>query len=150
MLMAWVFGIGLAATLPGAAEDKAFGDAHFIAYEGSVKSWPTGDAPQVIKDYAVPIYIGLPGKKYKVLGRICDPRKTGIGIVGRGIAEGLFPEKDRQRDCANLAKYREADAVLVTKDKKIIKAFGLDTAEIEKTAPLFAHKDKLVLAIKFE
>ena len=149
MVMACLFGIGLAATAPGATEDKTFGDAHFMAYEGSVKSWPTGDGAQVIKDFAVPIYIGLPGKKYKVLGRIYDPRKTGIGIVGRGLAEGLFPEKDRQRDCANQAKYREGDAVLVTKDKKILEAFGLDATDIEKTAPLFAHKDKLVLAIKF-
>ncbi len=149
MVVAWMLGIGSAATLPGATGDKAFGDAHFLAYEGSVKSWPTGEAAQVIKDYAVPIYLGLPGKKYKVVGRIYDPRKTGIGIIGRGLAEGLFSEKDRQRDCANQAKYRQADAVLVTKDKKIIEAFGLDAAEIEKTAPLFAHKDKLVLAIKF-
>jgi hypothetical protein len=149
MAMAWMVGIGLAAAAAGAAEDKAFGDAHFMAYEGSVKSWPTGDAAQVIKDYAVPIYIGLPGKKYKVLGRIYDPRKTGIGVIGRGLAEGLFSEKDRQRDCASQAKYRQGDGVLVTKDKKIIEAFGLEAAEIEKTAPLFAHKDKLVLAIKF-
>jgi hypothetical protein len=133
-----------------AGDDKAFGDAHFIAYEGSFKNWPTGDKSQVIKDYAVPIYLELPDKKYKVLGRIYDSRRTGIGVVGRAFAEGLFSEKDRQRDCANQAKYREGDAVLVTKDERVIKALGLDAAEIEKTAPLFAHKDKVVLAIKFQ
>jgi hypothetical protein len=70
--------------------------------------------------------------------------------VGRAFAAGLFSENDRQRECANQAKYRQADAVLVTKDERVIKALGLDTAEIEKTAPLFAHKDKLLLPIKFQ
>ena len=142
--------MGLVPSVQAGDTGKAFGDAHFIAYEGSFKNWPTGDKAQVIKDYAVPIYIELPEKKYKVLGRIYDPRRSGIGIVGRAIAEGLFAEKDRQRDCANQAKYREGDAVLVTKDERIIKALGVDATEIEKTAPLFDHKDKVVLAIKFQ
>jgi hypothetical protein len=142
--------MGLVPSVQAGDTGKAFGDAHFIAYEGSFKNWPTGDKAQVIKDHEVPIYVGLPDKKYRVLGRIYDPRRTGIGVVGRAFAEGLFSENDRQRDCANQAKYREADAVLVTKDERVIKALGLDTAEIEKTAPLFAHKDKLVLAIKFQ
>jgi len=142
--------MGLPPSVRARDGDKAFGDAHFIAYEGSFKKWPTGDKAQVIKDYAVPIYIELPDKRYKVLGRIYDPRRTGLGVVGRAFAEGLFSEKDRQRDCANQAKYREGDAVLVTKDPRIIKALGLDADEIEKTAPLFEHKDKVVLAIKFQ
>jgi hypothetical protein len=142
--------IGLPHFVRAGDGDKAFGDAHFIAYEGSFKSWPTGDKSQVIQGYAVPIYIELPDKKYKVLGRIYDPRRSGIGIVGRAFAEGLFPEKDRQRDCANQAKYREGDAVLVTKDQRVTKELGVDATEIEKTAPLFDHKDKVVLAIKFQ
>jgi hypothetical protein len=142
--------LGLPHSVRAADADKAFGDAHFIAYAGSFKDWPTGDKAQVIKDYAVPIYIELPDKKYKVLGRIYDSRRSGIGLVGRALAEGLFSEKDRQRDCANQAKYREGGAVLVTKDERVIKALGLDATEIEETAPLFEHKDAVVLAIKFQ
>jgi hypothetical protein len=142
--------LGLPHSVRAGDADKAFGDAHFIAYEGSFKGWPTGDKAQVIKDYAVPIYLELPDKKYKVLGRIYDSRRSGFGVVGRAFAEGLFSEKDRQRDCANQAKYRGGDAVLVTKDERIIKELGLDATEIQKTAPLFDYKDKVVLAIKFE
>lgn len=144
---AWM---GMSFTQPLQADDrgKAFGDAHYVAYEGAQQHWPTGKAAQVINDYAVPIYLALPDKRYKVLGRIYDPRKSGIGLIGRAFAEGLFPEKDRQRDCANQAKYRGADAVLVTDDEKIVKAFGLDLEEIRSSAPLFNHKSKLVLAVK--
>ncbi len=142
--------LGIGTTMSLRADDKSFGDAHFIAYGGSARGlanrqWRPG-------------YQGLRGadlpqsaaKKYKIVGRIYDPRTSGIGIVGRGLAEGLFPEKDRQRDCARQAQYRDADAVLVTRNKKFVKAFGLKAKEIEKTAPLFDHKDDLVLAIKFE
>ncbi len=130
-------------------KNATFGDAKFIAWEGD-QSWPTGDGAQVIKDYSVPIYIGLPSKKYTVLGRILDDRRSGIGVVGKAFAEGLFSEKDRQRDCANQAKYRGADAVLLTSNEKIIQAFHLSEQDVHETAPLFQHKDKVVLAIKFQ
>lgn len=140
----------LAPSLWGRDRTKTFGDARFIAYEGPQTGWPTAGHAQVIKDFTVPIYLGLPDKHYQVLGRIYDSRTSGIGIVLRAFAEGLFPEKDRQRDCANQAKYRGADAVVVTNDPKLVKAFDLDSSEIEKSAPLFDHKHKLVLAVKFE
>ena len=54
------------------------------------------------------------------------------------------------RDCANQAKYRGADAVLVTSNEKVLKAFQLTEKEIERTAPLFQHKHKIVLAIKMK
>lgn len=131
------------------AGEPKFGDAKFIAYEGPQK-WPTSESAQVIKDHAVPIYIGLPSKKYTILGRIYDERSRGIGIVTRAFAEGLFSEKNRQRDCANQAKHRGGDAVLITANEAIIKAFGLTSKDLEKSTPLFDHKDKITLVIKFE
>ena len=129
--------------------DARFGDAHFIAYEGEQK-WPTASSTEALESYAVPIYIGLPTKRYKVLGRIYDPRTTGIGVVGRAFAEGLFPEKDRQRDVANQAKFRGGNAVLVTSDPRILKVLDLSEEEVQKTAPLFEHKDKVVLVIELD
>ena len=128
---------------------KKFGDAKYLQYEGT-QAWPTGDRAQIISDFSVPIYLGLPNKKYKVLGRIYDDRTTGIGVVGRAFSEGLFSEKDRQRDCADQTKYRGGDAVLVTNDERIIKALGLSREELSKTTPLFQHKDSATLAIKFD
>ena len=137
--------------LPAHAQDagKKFGDASYLRYEGT-QSWPTGDRSQSISDFAVPIYLGLPAKKYKVLGRIYDERTSGIGVMNRAFAEGLFSEKDRQRDCADQAKYRGGDAVLVTNDERIINALGLSKDDLSKTTPLFQHKDSATLVIKFE
>jgi hypothetical protein len=128
---------------------KKFGDAKYLTYEGTQR-WPTGDRAQIVSDFSVPIYLGLPNKRYKVLGRIYDDRTTGIGVMTRAFAEGLFSEKDRQRDCADQAKYRGGDAVLVTNDERIITALGLSREELSKTTPLFQHKDSATLVIKFE
>ena len=98
----------------------------------------------------MPIYLGLPNKRYKVLGRVYDDRTTGIGVMTRAFAEGLFSEKDRQRDCADQAKYRGGDALLVTNDERIINALGLSKEELSKTTALFQHKDSATLVIKFE
>ena len=128
---------------------KKFGDAKFLTFEGTQK-WPTGDRTQIISDFSVPIYLGLPNKPYKVLGRVYDDRTTGMGVVGRAFSEGLFSEKDRQRDCADQAKYRGGDAVLVTSDERIISALGLSREELSKTTPLFQHRDSATLVIKFD
>ena len=128
---------------------KKFGDAKFLTFEGTQK-WPTGDRAQIISDFSVPIYLGLPNKSYKVLGRVYDDRTTGIGVVGRAFSEGLGSEKDRQRDCADQAKYRGGDAVLVTSDERVITALGLSKEELSKTTPLFQHRDSAALVIKFE
>lgn len=128
---------------------KKFGDAKFLKYEGTQK-WPTGDRTQIISDFSVPIYLSLPGKSYKVLGRVYDDRTTGIGVMNRAFAEGLFSEKDRQRDCADQAKYRGGDAVLVTNDERVISALGLSKDELSKTTPLFQHRDSATLVIKFD
>jgi hypothetical protein len=148
--------LGLVAVLACAGVDahaqdagKKFGDAKFLTFEGK-QSWPTGDRAQIISDFAVPIYLGLPNKRYKVLGRIYDDRTSGIGVVGRAFSEGLFSEKDRQRDCADQAKYRGGDAVLVSNDERVIKSLGISREELSKTTPLFQHKDSATLVIKFD
>ena len=128
---------------------RKFHDAAFTRYEGS-QDWPTADRAQIISDFAVPIYLGLPNKPYKVLGRVYDDRTSGIGVMTRAFAEGLFSERDRQRDCADQAKYRGADALLVTNDERVIRALGLSKDELSKTTPLFEHKDSATLAIKFD
>ncbi len=125
-----------------------FGDTRFVGYEGA-QSWPTGENTQVLSDFSVPIYIGLPTKSYSVLGRIIDPRTSGIGVMTRAFAEGLFSEKDRQRDVANQAKFRGADAVVVTGDDRVLNALRLTKQDVGKTTPLFDYKDKVTLAVRF-
>jgi hypothetical protein len=153
--LAWALGLLLGilvgSTVPADAQDpaKKFNDAAFLRYEGA-QNWPTGDGAQIISDFAVPIYLGLPNKPYKVLGRVYDDRTTGIGVMTRAFSEGLFSERDRQRDCADQAKFRGGDALLITSDERVIKPLGLSKDELSKTTPLFKHKDSATLVIKFD
>jgi hypothetical protein len=68
--VAWaiVLGLCVAGTLAVQARDKESddektGDTTFTAYDGS-QSWPRGQGSEINKDYSVPIYIGLPDKRY--------------------------------------------------------------------------------------
>ncbi|MGA2140757.1 MAG: hypothetical protein ABSH14_18035 [Verrucomicrobiia bacterium] len=129
-------------------DETKVGDTAFIAYEGS-QSWPTGTGSQVNKDYSIPIYIGLPDKSYKVLGRVYDKRTSGLGVVDHAFDEGLGKESHRMRNCANQAKQHGADAIVVTDDEKAIKVFNLSKKDVRESAPLFDHEHSIVLAIKF-
>ncbi len=145
-VLTW-FGLSLE-TMAGKSETST-GSTGFVAYEGP-QNWPTGDKAQVIQEYSVPIYIGLPTKHYKVLGRIYDKRTDGIDLVGRAFDEGLGSENRRMRNCANQARRQGGDAVLVTNDPKVIEAFKLTRRELRDTTPLFDYKDCVTLAIKFD
>lgn len=130
------------------SDDTTVGETAFTAYDKS-ESWPTGSNSEINKDYSIPIYIGLPDKSYKVIGRITDKRTDGIDVVGKAFAEGLGSEKHRLRNTANQAKQHGADAVLVTDDEKVIKVFNLTKKELHESTPLFHYEHSIVLAIKF-
>jgi hypothetical protein len=153
--LAVVLGLGVAWAMSTAAKENKLdkdetkvGDTAFMAYEGT-QSWPTGTGSQVNKEYSIPIYIGLPDKSYKVLGRVYDKRTSGLGVVDHAFDEGLGKESHRMRNCANQAKQHGADAVLVTDDEKAIKVFNLSKKDVRESAPLFDHDHSIVLAIKF-
>jgi hypothetical protein len=141
--------LGLALETRAGKSETSTGSTAFVAYEGP-QSWPTGDKAQVIQEYSVPIYVGLPTKHYKVLGRIYDKRTTGLEVVGRAFDEGLGSENRRMRNCANQARLQGGDAVLVTSNAKFVEAFKLTRRELRDTTPLFDYKDCVTLAIKFD
>jgi hypothetical protein len=130
------------------SDDTKVGDTAFTAYDGS-QSWPTGSKPQINKEYSIPIYIGLPDKSYKVIGRITDKRDEGVDVVGKAFDEGLGSEKHRMRNCAKQAKQHGADAVIVTDDEKVVKIFNLTKKELHESTPLFKYEHSVVLAVKF-
>ena len=99
------------------------GDTTVIAYEGN-QNWPTGESAEILKDYAVPVYKGLPNKSYKVLGRIVDER-AGVEEIGKAFEDTFGGQKHRIRDCANQAKLQGGDALLVTDDERVLKALNL-------------------------
>jgi hypothetical protein len=151
-ILAWLLSCTLLVVpLWSAAEgenESKFGDTRFIGYEGA-QNWPVSNSSQIIKEFAVPIYIGLPTKRYRVLGRIVGTQNSGLGVMTRAFAEGLWSEKDRQRDCANQAKFQGGDAVIVTNNEQVLQTFGLSPQQLEDSSPLFDHKRKITLAIQF-
>jgi len=79
--LAMALGLCVAGVVSAPAKDKdsddKVGDTAFSAYDGSQR-WPTGKGAEVNKDYAVPIYIGLPDRRFKVIGRIYDTRESAL------------------------------------------------------------------------
>ena len=128
-------------------EETKTGDTAVIAYEGK-QSWPTSDSAEVIKDYAVPIYKGLPNKPYTVVGRIVDERQEGVEQVGKAFDDVFGSQKHRLRNCANQAKLHGGNAVMVTDDERVLKALNLTTKDAKKETPLARERHNVVLIIK--
>ena len=150
LFLALVLGMGIFLHSQAAQAEDKFGGLQFVPYEGLQVSWPLADNAQIDQNHAVPIYLGLPTKRYYILGRIQVPRAEGVTVVKLGPDNDLIPEKSRKHDCASLAKLMGGNAVLVTGNPNLLKAFKLTKEEIAKTAPLYEYKDKLVLVIQFE
>ncbi len=150
--LALALGLCVAGVMAASAKDKdsedKVGDTAFSAYDGSQR-WPRGKGGEVNKDYAVPIYIGLPDKRFKVIGRIYDKRESGFDVMSRAFDEGLGSEKHRMRNVANQAKDHGAEAVVVIEDEDVFKAFNLTKKEVRESSPLFKYKHSIVLAVKF-
>ncbi|HUI07418.1 MAG TPA: hypothetical protein VL486_10490 [Verrucomicrobiae bacterium] len=128
-------------------DEPKTGDTTVIAYEGR-QSWPTSKTAEVIQDYAVPIYKGLPDKAYKVIGRVVDERQEGIEEVGRAFDDAFASRKQRLRVCANQAKLHGGNAVMITDDERVLKALNLTTKDAKKEAPLVHERHSVVLIIK--
>jgi hypothetical protein len=140
---------GMAASAKDKDSDDKVGDTAFSAYDGA-QSWPKGSGGEVNKDYSVPIYVGLPDRRFKVIGRVYDKRDdSGFDAVGRAFDEGLGSERHRMRNVANQAKDHGADAVVVIEDEDVFKAFNLTKREVRDSSPLFKYKHSIVLAVKF-
>jgi hypothetical protein len=155
MTLAIVLGLCSACVISAMANDKKsdkdetkVGDTAFTAYDGA-QSWPTASSPQTNNNYSIPIYIGLPDRSYKVIGRITDKRQEGVDVMGKAFDEGLGSENHRMRNCANQAKQHGADAVVVTDDERVIKVFNLTRKELHESTPIFKYEHSVVLAIKF-
>lgn len=142
----------LASVLPALAKtdektEVKTGDTTVVAYQGK-QDWPTADGAEVIKDYAVPIYMGLPNKGYKVIGRIVDERQEGFRVVGRAFDNTFGSQKNRLRNCANQAKLHDGNAVLITADERVLKALSLTAKDAKNETPLAHEQKNVVLIIK--
>jgi len=131
------------------SDDKSAktGDTTVVAYSGA-QSWPTGTSAEILKDYAVPVYKGLPDKQYKVVGRIIDSR-SGVEEVGKAFEDTFGGQKHRLRECTNQAKQQGGDAVVVTDDDRVLKTLNLSRKEAKDSSPLAKDQHSVVLIVKF-
>jgi hypothetical protein len=53
------------------------------------------------------------------------------------------------RNCAKQARLRGGEAIEVTDDEHVLKAFNMTADDVERAAPLFECRNKVVLVIKF-
>jgi hypothetical protein len=81
-------------------------DSHFIAYQGAQQNWPTAPGSMVETKFAVPVYYGLPPRKYRVMGELTAEEE--------GRWRWSDPESDAMEDVAKEAKKIGADAIIVT------------------------------------
>jgi len=147
IMLGVIWGLSATAGADVKKDEVKTGDTMVIAYEGK-QDWPTSPTAQIIQDYAVPIYKGLPNKAYVVIGRIVDERQDGIEQVGRAFDDAFGSHKQRLRNCANQAKAHGGNAVMITDDERVLKAFNLTTKDASKETPLARERHSVVLIIK--
>jgi hypothetical protein len=128
---------------PGSAE---VGNTSFITYEGDQQHWPVSSNALVETDWPLPVYRELPGRRYKVLGRVIGTQQH---LIGRAFAEGLWSDRDRLRDACQQARRRGADAVLLTQDPELLRVLRVPSGEAaRKEQPLYGF-DGAVVAIQW-
>lgn len=129
-------------------DSEKTGGTSFRAYDGK-QDWPTGNGAQVLTEYSVPIYLGVPNKSYRVLGRIVDDRNDGVEVVGKELGGFFTGEKKKLRNIANQARRNGAEAVVITDHPDVVRALGVTERELKKTSPLGQDRQRAVLAVKF-
>ncbi len=129
-------------------DNEKTGGTSFRGYEGE-QDWPTGKGAQVLREYSVPIYLGVPDKRFRVLGRIVDDRNDGVEVVGKELGGFFTGERKKLRNIANQARLNGAEAVVITDHPDVVRALGVSDRELKKTSPLGKDRRRAVLAVKF-
>jgi hypothetical protein len=130
-------------------EREKTGGTSFWAYEGQ-QQWPVGQGAQKLTAYRVPIYLGVPNKPYRVLGRIVDDHGDGVEVIGKEVGGFFSGEKRKLRNIANQARLNGAEAVMITDDAEVVRQLGVTERELKKTSPLGKDRRRAVLAIQFQ
>lgn len=132
----------------GKDDTEKTGGTAFRGYDGE-QGWPTGKGAQILTEYSVPIYLGLPNKSYRVLGRIVDDRNDGVEVIGKELGGFFTGEKKKLRNIANQARRNGADAVVITDHPEVARQLGVSERELKNTSPLGEGRRRAVLAVKF-
>jgi hypothetical protein len=144
-----LLGAMLAASLSGCATKQPTTSTRytgFLAFEGNQSSWPQAPSALTKVDFAVPAYLGLPSKSYRIIGLIVNEEPE---IGGKGLPSWLWSDETRLANACNQAKAHGADAVLVTNDPTILRALNVQEGPGVKSSRLLTNYDGVIVAIKW-
>lgn len=145
-LLGLLLALGAAGCRSNPATSTDVGDTIFLTYEGKQGSWPISDHVLVENDLIPPVYHGLPARSYTILGRIVG---TQHNPIGRGLAEGLWNDRDRLSDVCTQARMHHADAVILTDNQQIMEALqAVKGAAGEADRPVYSF-DGAAVAVKW-
>lgn len=122
------------------------GFTDFLAFEGTQASWPRATSSLVKSDFAVPAYLGLPSKPYRVIGFVVNSEP----IVGdEGLPAWLWSDETRLANACNRALEHGADAVLLTKDPALVRLLTPPDGHTIQSYRLLTNFDGVIVAIKW-
>ena len=128
-------------------DSEKTGGTSFVPYDGD-QGWPTSKSPAIDQSHSIPVYEGLPDKKYKVIGRIIDDRE-GFDLVGKELGGFFGGSKKAFRNITNQARKNGGEAVVITEDSRVIEQFGVERRKRKDTSPLNKNREALVLVVTF-
>jgi hypothetical protein len=144
----WVVLIGVTGLLgcvtPHTTSSEGF--TGFLAYEGSQSGWPRAASALMKSDFAVPAYLGLPSRPYRVIGFVVNDEP----IVGdQGLPPWVWSDETRLANACNQARYHGADAVLLTKDPALVKLLNPQEGHTLQSYRLLTNFDGVIVAVKW-
>jgi hypothetical protein len=118
----------------------------FLVFDGNQVSWPRASSSLTEVNFALPVYLGLPSKPYRVLGFVVDAEPK---IGDQTLPSWLWTDETRLANACNQAKERGADALLLTNDPTILRAMNATEGPNGKLNRLLTNFDGVIVAIKW-
>jgi hypothetical protein len=134
----------LGCATPHTTESK--GMTGYLAYDGKQDNWPRNSSSLTKVDFAVPAYLGLPPKPYRILGFVVNTAPS-LGAQA-ALPEWMWSDETRMANAANQAKEHGGDAIMVTNDPKVVQVFKTLAAGSESTR-LLVNSDAEIVVIKW-
>jgi hypothetical protein len=116
----------LAAVLLGCATPhttSSTGYTGFLVFEGKQSNWPQAPSVLTKMDFAVPAYLGLPPKSYRVIGLIVNDEPE---ISGKGLPSWLW-----------------------TNDSTLLRALNVQEGPGIRSSRLLTNSDGVIVAIQW-
>ena len=125
---------------------RSTGFTGFLAFEGTQLNWPRASSSLIKADFAVPAYLGLPSRSYRVIGFVVN---TEPEVGKEGLPAWLWSDETRLANACNQARDHGADAVLLTKDPVFLRAMNPQEGHPPPAKRLLTNFDGVIVAIQW-